>query len=401
MYYNISEITNHSPLNSSSNEEAVERNVDRKRISESIEKEAFARPEFANRETVAELRSVPDSIERRASPRCEYIKSGSVNEIMYEDENVFFEEKDDLGVKIEPLTAVAVDTGDASARRVENFDPQDEEKLTELIDLLIEEENAKLVASGTLGYDSDTDDSGDDEVVDLTATKCETIDLDDGNELEEVAKHDSLPKQNTYDMIEENCVISERRSDRLSVSPVSVQYEHFHSESSDKSPQRKVAFRLNSADDDLVYPGQTDSEECTSSSDNSEEPVENNAEEKFVEEPPPFVVETVTRPEAIAVPNSKHSTVEEPPCVVETVARVEPIVAQNFKPSTDIERKFERMASESLEEDEECGQVVEGEFHRIVSQLSHEEVDDCLNAWNETTVAINDDKSTKTKGTDT
>lgn len=48
-----------------------------------------------------------------------------------------------------------------------------------------------------------------------------------------------------------------------------------------------------------------------------------------------------------------------------------------------VERHFERMASETLEADPVANVVAEGEFQRMVSQLSTEEVNECLQVWDE------------------
>lgn len=50
---------------------------------------------------------------------------------------------------------------------------------------------------------------------------------------------------------------------------------------------------------------------------------------------------------------------------------------------TNIERRFDRMASEILSEDLEVKFVTDREFQRMVSQLSNEEVDACLTQWDE------------------
>ncbi|XP_039276420.1 uncharacterized protein LOC111064087 [Nilaparvata lugens] len=50
---------------------------------------------------------------------------------------------------------------------------------------------------------------------------------------------------------------------------------------------------------------------------------------------------------------------------------------------TKIERRFERMASETIEQNAESTVSTEGEFQRMVSQLSTEEVDEYLQLWDE------------------
>lgn len=371
-----------------------------------------------------------------ASPRCEFIKSESISEITYEDENAFFKEEENIVVPIEPMTINYEATEELVPDHNEIDFEQDEARRNELIDLLIEKENAKLIASGILGYDSD--DSDEDESDENNESEprvhlqhqtaiCSADSDDDNLEIGDVSsnglngssgahKKDSVLKQNTYDIIEEHCILrdSPRSYHKLgeASTPTSSQLEHYHVESSERSPQRKVAFRLNSADDDLVYPGQTDSEECNSSSENSEETNDNSVEERLENEdiceaPLDFSVGShiVTSVRTVGSPivtsvrtvtNTTTTIVTNPRDNGENIVTTIVSSSSNFNPTSEVERKFERMASESLDE---CGPVVEGEFQKIVSQLSVEEVDDCLNEWNETQkAAISDEKSSKLKG---
>lgn len=272
----------------------------------------------------------------------ELIKSESVCEIMHEDGNAYYEEKDNLGVTIEPIQLTTLD-GEITTPvvQVNNFNPLQEENFTELIDRLIEQENAKLLASGQLSYESDADSSTEEEI-DLKAHR-----------------YVSEPSESTnvINGKPENCKAEDEYTN------------------SEKLHQRKVAFRLNSAEDDLVYPGQTDSEECSSSSENcSEELIDNIVKEKLS-------IDGVQEEDSL-VNNDEIPSLE---------------LHSNFQPFTEIERKFERMASETLEEESE--KMAEGEFHRIVSQLSLEEVDDCLNAWNEAEVVVGNEKAVQLQGT--
>lgn len=277
-----------------------------------------------------------------AASCAELIKSESVCEIMHEDGIAYYQEKDNLDVTIEPIQLTTLD-GEITApvAQVSDFYPQQEENFTELIDRLIEQENAKLLASGQLSYESDADSSTEEEV-----------DLKEHRYVSELSESTNMVNGKP-----ENCKAEDEYANN------------------EKLHQRKVAFRLNSAEDDLVYPGQTDSEECSSSSENySEELIDNIVKEKL-----------------------SMDDVQEEDSLVNNDEVQSPELHSNFQPFTEIERKFERMASETLEE--ESDKMAEGEFHRIVSQLSLEEVDDCLNAWNEAEVVVGNEKAVQLEGT--
>lgn len=313
-------------------------------ISETLDK-SLSHPAALSSDEVPPSQHDTDEAPSAIPSYTELIKSESVCEITHEDENAYFEEKEDLAVAIEPVQLTPVDAGEMTSAQIDEFYSRQDEKFTELIDRLIEQENAKLLASGQLSYESDSDSS--EEEVDLRAHKCSTE-----------------PQQSA------GVVNGEPSNDSAS----DADDANLHVDANGKLHQRKVAFRLNSTEDDLVYPGQTDSEECTSSSDNSSEEVVDNTDEK-----------------------SSEDDVQEESKPAEPVETAPLEARSNFAPSTEVERKFERMASETLEE--EGGKMAEGEFHRIVSQLSLEEVDDCLNAWNEAEVAIGHEKALQLEGT--
>lgn len=196
----------------------------------------------------------------------------------------------------------------------------------EMIDKLIEQERAKLIASG-IKFDSDTDEEEMENESSKRNGRSSRLDLSSDEDNESDADLGRYLKTTDID-------------------------DHA-SDHSDRSPQRKVAFRLNSDENQLVYPGQTDSEENTSTSDNSDDSVAND-----------------------------------------DIVQVAPVPDKVLKtPPNEVERKFERMASET---EDDVGKV-EGEFHRIVSQLSFEEVTDCLNAWNETESSTKHDLADKSK----
>lgn len=233
--------------------------------------------------------------------------------------------------EIELPTALSI--SDQGAR----FESRSEqEKYTDdLIDRLIEQETAQLLASGRISYDSD----GDEE----TRKKYESLVKSNGQR--EPSESD-----------DENVVCDAEAELLKYLSTAEFKDEHDHNE---RSPQRKVAFRLHSDENELVYPGQTDSEESTSNSDNSEEA-----------SPEPELV------------SRNHVDVAPLPSAPPEETKI-----QNTQATSEVEHKFERMASETLDD---VGKV-EGEFHRIVSQLSFEEVTDCLNAWDETESAARRD----------
>lgn len=62
-----------------------------------------------------------------------------------------------------------------------------------------------------------------------------------------------------------------------------------------------------------------------------------------------------------------------------------------------VERKFERMASQTLDEAEKNNPTFDREYQRIVSQLSNEEVDECLLIWDECAFAPGKDRPSKRK----
>lgn len=220
----------------------------------------------------------------------------------------------------------------------------------ELIDMLIEQETALLVASGSLCLDDDEEDSEEEAEENAAATAA-------------AATHTGK----TY------------LSTASAAAATDSGDENHASERSDRSPQRKVAFKLNSEEDELVYPGQTDSEECTSSSE--EQLVENGvlaAGAAATVKPGEANDEDLeTDPEE----DEEEEEEEEESNHVEEVASSRPVAEGKVVVATEVERKFERMASQETVED---GGKAEGEFQRIVSQLSFEEVTECLNAWNET-----------------
>lgn len=210
-----------------------------------------------------------------------------------------------------------------------------DETLTNLlIDMLIEQETAKLAASGELS--SESSDSDPQEIPDVESSNCPSpIPIISspkfrrngvgGSQRLSPNQRPTLREIHRYD------------------SESDTENEYIVTEPQEKSPGRKVTFRLESEDDEIVYPGQSDSE----------------------------------------------SDLEE--CNIPTthIYKTSSIEDMKFEMDTDVgektlkrvERRFERMASETLEDSPIAKQAIEGEYHRIISQLSNEEVDVANQIW--------------------
>lgn len=204
-----------------------------------------------------------------------------------------------------------------------------------LIDMLIEQETAKLAASGELSSGSSDSDPH------------ETPDVEPILDCPSPIPIISSPK------FHRNGVGG---SQRLSTSqrPTLSEIQKFDSESDneneyivtepqEKSTGRKVTFRLESEDDEIVYPGQSDSDNDVEDYDES--------------------ISTI----------NQNSSIED--MKFEVDANV------GEKTLKRVERRFERMASETLEDSPIAKQAVEGEYHRIISQLSNEEVEVANQIW--------------------
>lgn len=205
-----------------------------------------------------------------------------------------------------------------------------------LIDMLIEQETAKLAASGELSSGSSDSDSHEIPDVEplldcpspipiISSPKFRRNGVGGSQKLS-AKQRPTLKEVHKYDSESDN------------------ENEYIVTEPQEKSPGRKVTFRLESEDDEIVYPGQSDSEidlediNISTSAINQTNILEDNMK---------FEID---------------SDVGE-----KTLKRVE--------------RRFERMASETLEDSPIAKQAVEGEYHRIISQLSNEEVDVANQIW--------------------
>lgn len=214
-----------------------------------------------------------------------------------------------------------------------------DETLTNLlIDMLIEQETAKLAASGELSSGSSDSDPH------------ETLDIETKSDCHSPIPIISSPK------VRRNGVGGSQRlstSQRPSLREIQKTYdsesdnenEYIVTEPQEKSPGRKVTFRLESEDDEIVYPGQSDSD--------------NDVDES----------------------NMSTSIIDQTDSIEDMKFEMETDVGE--KTLRRVERRFERMASETLEDTPIAKQAVEGEYHRIISQLSNEEVDVANQIWDE------------------
>lgn len=206
-----------------------------------------------------------------------------------------------------------------------------------LIDMLIEQETAKLAASGELS--SESSDSDPQEILDaeplsdcpspipiISSPKFRRNGVGGSQRLSTNQKP-TLREIHKYD------------------SGSDTENEYIVTEPQEKSPGRKVTFRLESEDDEIVYPGQSDSESDLENSNVSASNI------------------------------NKTSSIENMKFEMDTDV--------GEKTLKRVERRFERMASETLEDSPIAKQAVEGEYHRIISQLSNEEVDVANQIWDE------------------
>lgn len=210
-----------------------------------------------------------------------------------------------------------------------------DESLTNfLIDMLIEQETAKLAASGELSSGSSDSDphetleheqSPDDSPVPIISSPKFHKNIVGGSQRLVTYRKPMLREVSNYDSDCDN------------------ENEYIVTEPQEKASGRKVTFRLESEDDEIIYPGQSDNE--SDSNENNE-----------------FIFPTNLASNIDDMKFEIDKDVEE-----KTLKRVE--------------RRFERMASETLEDSPIAKQAVEGEYQRIVSQLSNEEVDVANQIW--------------------
>lgn len=204
-----------------------------------------------------------------------------------------------------------------------------------LIDMLIEQETAKLAASGELSSGSSDSDP------------LETSDVGPSSNCPSPIPIISSPKFRRNGVGGSQRLSTSQRPTLREVhkydSGSDNEYEYIVTEPQEKLPARKVTFRLESEDDEIVYPGQSDSE--------------NDLEDY----------------------NVSTSTVNQTSSIEDMKFEIDTDVAE--KTLKRVERRFERMASETLEDSPIAKQAVEGEYHRIISQLSNEEVDVANQIW--------------------
>jgi len=217
-------------------------------------------------------------------------------------------------------------------------DNHDETLTNFLIDMLIEQETAKLAASGELSSGSSDSDPH------------EIPDVEPFSDCPSPIPIISSPKYRRNGVGGSQRLSTSQRPTLREIhkfnSDSDSENEYIVTEPQEKSTGRKVTFRLESEDDEIIYPGQSDSdndlENCNKPT-SSINPTSNMKDIKF----------------------EKDADVKE-----KTLKRVE--------------RRFERMASETLEDNPISKQAIEGEYHKIISQLSNEEVEVANQIWDRT-----------------
>lgn len=212
----------------------------------------------------------------------------------------------------------------------------DETLTNYLIDMLIEQETAKLAASGELSSASSDSDPH------------EATDVDDpSSNFSSPIPIISSPKYRRNGVGGSQRLSTNQRPTLREIhkydSESDSENEYIVTEPQEKSPGRKVTFRLESEDDEIVYPGQSDGE--------------NDLEENFV----------------------STSTANQTSNIEDMKFEIDADVGE--KTLKRVERRFERMASETLEDSPIAKHAVDGEYHRIISQLSNEEVDVANQIW--------------------
>lgn len=306
---------------------------------------------------------------------------------------------------------------------------QDEKLTNLLIDMLIEQETMKLAASGDLPPDLDSEDSdleettstnqnSENSVIEVNPqSKDQESDVSNNNgnvnlkphinmdKVKTISKESSEPVFTTFtDFSGETSgaegnsspkpyittpTLSRRgiggsqrysREERPVLIEISKRYDNSSSDEEDDrgensryvvtepSPtvnKRKVTFKFDSEDPDTMSDDVDDDEGVHI------ELVDEKKEEKKKELPVP---PKLSRSSSTDSTSSKRNSIEIPKL-------------DDLQTLKKVERKFERMASETLEDSSLAKGAVEGEFQRLMSQLSHEEMDECLLVWNESELA--------------
>lgn len=212
---------------------------------------------------------------------------------------------------------------------------RDETLTNYLIDMLIEQETAKLAASGELSSGSSDSDPH------------ETSDVEPLLDCPSPIPIVSSPKFRRNGVGGSQRLSTSQRPTLREIHKYDIESddenEYIVTEPQEKSSSRKVTFRLESEDDEVFYPGQSDNE---------------------------IYLEDINMPEASI---NQTSSLEDMKFEIDTDVEE--------KTLKKVERRFERMASETLEDSPIAKQAVEGEYHRIISQLSNEEVDIANQIW--------------------
>jgi hypothetical protein len=204
-----------------------------------------------------------------------------------------------------------------------------------LIDMLIEQETAKLAASGELSSGSSDSDPRETQDVETLSDSSSPVPIISSPTFRRngVGGSQRLSNNQRPTLREIHKYDSESDNDN----------EYIVTEPQEKSPGRKVTFRLESEDDEIFYPGQSDSDDD------------------------------------LEVCNVPPSVLNQTNDIEDMTFKIDTDVAE--KTLKRVERRFERIASETLEDSPIAKQAVEGEYHRIISQLSNEEVDVANQIW--------------------
>lgn len=311
---------------------------------------------------------------------------------------------------------------------------QDEKLTNLLIDMLIEQETMKLAASGDLPADIESDGSDMEETTSTNQTSTNSANTvienksEHGNSLKSnetdynngfrtMTKENSEPVFTTTLNLFEECstadgnvspkpyvttpTLSRRgiggsqrysREERPDLIEISRRYVSSSSDEesvdddgegikyvvTEPSPtinKRKVTFKFES--EDVL----SDEEEYDKDSRVHFELVDETKEHKNKDIATSPTPPNLVRSSSSDSTTSKRSSIEIPK--IDDINKIKKV-----------ERKFERMASETLEDNSLAKGAVEGEFQRLMSQLSHEEMDECLQVWNESDlISISEEKS--------
>lgn len=309
---------------------------------------------------------------------------------------------------------------------------QDEKLTNLLIDMLIEQETMKLAASGDLPEALDSDGSDFEEtnstnqtstlsensVIDInTKSKQKSHTLDSVNtDFKSTNNENVQPQNNSIDtlrtMVKENsepafltCMdmteitsgtegnsspkpyvttptLSRRgiggsqrysREERPMLVEINKRYEGSSDEEDDNDATENSQYVVTEPSPTVTKRKVTfkfDSQDITTDDEDEDERVHFELVGEPKKEKKKEVLINISRSSSTDSTSSKRNSIEIPKF-------------DDLKTAEKVERKFERMASETLEDNSLAKGAVEGEFQRLTSQLSHEEMDECLMIWNE------------------